>query len=249
MPTHKDKTVDNIHKDDLQSEYVDNNNNNNNHNNQTNAKGNVRYKSRLITQFFSVTKESGASSESSTHLPSSSTDVSDYFTTPSATSPDGEQEIQKVEIYTDGSCLENGKKNAKSAYAYVIYVNDVLYHQETKVIQESKNTNQRAELYAILESFHYVKQHIPHIVLNPNNFFTVYSDSEYSIKCITEWCKNWDADDWAKKKNTDILRKLLQVYREFNVTFKHVRAHTSATDKHSLRNAHVDGLARGSLQN
>jgi ribonuclease HI len=242
MPTHKDTTGDSIQKDIPHKQEADNT---------TNAKGNIRYKSRLITQFFSVTKEGhhNTSNTETITLPPS-TDVSNYFATPPSTLPQSDEDnIQKVEIYTDGSCLENGKKNAKSSFAYAIYVNDVLYHQETKVIQESKNTNQRAELYAILESFIYVKQQIPQIVLNPNNFFTVYSDSEYSIKCITEWCKNWDADDWAKKKNTDILRKLLQVYREFNVTFKHVRAHTSATDKHSLRNSHVDNLARGALQN
>lgn len=199
------------------------------------------YKSLYIDQFFKV-------ANSSTQIP------------PTHGSNVSEDHYVKVEIYTDGSCKGNGKKHAQSAFAFQIYVNDILEHQHAAAIEGTttavtttgatvvtKKTNQRAELLAILEALRFVRKNFSGIICDPNNFVTVYSDSEYSIKCITEWCKNWDESDWAKKKNTDILRDILAIYSNLNISFKHVRAHTAATDKHSLRNALVDKLAQSKI--
>lgn len=190
------------------------------------------YKSLYIDQFFTV-------ANSNTQIP------------PTHGSYVSEDHYVKVEIYTDGSCKGNGKKHAQSAFAFQIYVNDILEHQHAAAIEATtaptKKTNQRAELLAILEALRFVRKNLSGIISDPNNFVTVYSDSEYSIKCITEWCKNWDESDWAKKKNTDILRDILAIYSNLNISFKHVRAHTAATDKHSLRNALVDKLAQSKI--
>ena len=75
-----------------------------------------------------------------------------------------------------------------------------------------KTTNNRMELTAAIEGLKILK--------NPCNI-TLYSDSQYVIKGITEWIKSWIHRNWRKTDNTAVLNtdlwktmaKLLELHK------------------------------------
>lgn len=107
-------------------------------------------------------------------------------------------------IYTDGSCLGNGKANSKGGFGVVVYDDngrliDAYGHWEehtTNNIQELK-----AVLYAI---YHYGNKSIVPIV---------YTDSSYVHQTFTKWMYNWANNGWVKsdKKEPENL-ELIQTY-------------------------------------
>ena len=145
-------------------------------------------------------------------------------------------------IYTDGACSNNGKKNAKAGIG--IYINN-MYNISEKL--QGKQTNQRAELYAILKSLK---------IININNYTSIiiYSDSQYSINCITKWIKNWIKNNWKDRhnkpvKNKDLIEPIYNIYKKYNnIKFKHILAHTNLQDCHSLGNNKADMLARKAIK-
>ena len=83
----------------------------------------------------------------------------------------------------------------------------------------------------------------------------IYSDSMYTIKCITDWIPKWEKNNWKKTDGKDVLNKdlLLLLWNEFNlvksikliksIELKHINSHTGKTDEHSLGNKEADRLA------
>lgn len=152
-------------------------------------------------------------------------------------------ESKKIVVYTDGSCINNGKENALGGYA-VYFPGSELENFADKFID--KPTNQRCELSAIAKAFHLCMEHIKN-----EGYIIVYTDSEYCMKCLREYCKKWSINGWKKSngspiENRDIIEPLYAFYSENwrQIDIRHVRAHTKNTDEHSLANAEVDKMAR-----
>jgi ribonuclease HI len=140
-------------------------------------------------------------------------------------------------VYTDGSCSNNGRKNASAGIGIYFGEND-LRNVSKKI--EGKQTNNTAELSAIIETFYIIENDIrmgKHIV--------IVSDSEYAIKCATTYgkkCyeKNWDVDI----PNKELVRQIYEMYKNFqNIKFIHIQAHTHNEDIHSIGNYNADKLA------
>lgn len=152
-----------------------------------------------------------------------------------------------VEVFTDGSCMK--KKNIIGGYG-IYFPNKELPNISRKFTHEPI-TNQRAELYAIYVALILIKKNI--------NFdkIIIYTDSDYSIKCITVWGKDWIKNNWKTStnqsvKNQDIIKPLLDIYLKMKdkIEFIHVNSHTGNTDYKSLGNAEADKLATtGSMKN
>ena len=102
--------------------------------------------------------------------------------------------FNNINIYTDGACINNGKKNAKAGIG--IYISDDFTISEKLI---GLPTNQRAELYAILKELLIID------ILNYKNI-NIYTDSMYSINCITKWVKGWKKNDWKDSK-----KKMLKI--------------------------------------
>ena len=85
-----------------------------------------------------------------------------------------------------------------------IKINDI----SEKLICE-KPTNNKAELTAILRALE---------LCSKNKIYEqiiIYTDSDYSIKCITVWYPQWVEQKKLKnRKNIDILHKINQYYNE-----------------------------------
>jgi ribonuclease HI len=145
--------------------------------------------------------------------------------------------------YTDGACKHNGSQRAKAGIG--VYFNK---HNSIKIPSISERliyktqTNNAAELTAILKCLekcleYGIKQKI-----------YIYTDSDYSMKCITLWYPEWiKKGNFNDRKNIDILHKINSIYERLDVEFIHIRSHTGLTDIHSKGNEMADRLAVESI--
>jgi len=146
-----------------------------------------------------------------------------------------------IHIFTDGACHNNGKPNAVAGYGVHFPFEE--YDDLAEPFTYAPITNQRAELYAIY--------HALTIALGDSEIedVNIYSDSDYSIKCITQWAPKWHKAKWTRPgeplKNLDIIKPLyrLYTYNRDRVHFTHVRSHTGGTDDLSIGNDVADQCA------
>ena len=92
-----------------------------------------------------------------------------------------------VRIYTDGSCILNGKPNARGGWA-VYFPGGEFGNMAEKYTRHP--TNQRCELTAIQKALETTQQHMA-----SGGKVEIYTDSEYSLKCLQEYCKNGPSTD------------------------------------------------------
>jgi ribonuclease HI len=137
----------------------------------------------------------------------------------------------KFSVYTDGSCLNNGKKNSIGAIGIYFSDNDpdnlgqVIDNEGTKI------TNQTMELLACVQALQIIKDKISN-GLNAKIIF-VYTDSTYLINSMTKWYNSWEKNGWKNTKGKDVENKeliqlLYKLKSDFIVIFKHVRSHQDA---------------------
>jgi ribonuclease HI len=140
-------------------------------------------------------------------------------------------------VYTDGACSNNGKDNASAGIGIFFGINDK--RNISKKI-EGKQTNNTAELSAIIETYYIIENDI----LNNKNI-AIVSDSEYALKCVSSYgekCykKSWNVDI----PNKELIKTAYEMYKDKrNIQFIHIKAHTHNTDIHSFGNDNADKLA------
>ena len=132
--------------------------------------------------------------------------------------------IKNMKLYTDGGCRVHSDKTP-GAHACIV-VND-----ENKSILEYNSgiewntTNNEQELMAMRKALQLVRR---------GNWSgcTIYTDSEYVKKGLTEWCKSWKNNKWRTSTNKDVKNKELWVELDALYTakggmieIKWVRAH------------------------
>jgi len=148
-----------------------------------------------------------------------------------------------IKIFTDGSFKKLKNKQVLCGYG-IFFPNGELPNVSRPFIHEPL-TNQRAELYAILKS-------LRNIIKEGKNYdeIHIYTDSEYSIKSLTEWYKNWEKNNWINSKkepvlNQDIIKPIIKIIKSYNgkIKFTHVNSHTGKQDFESLSNEMADKLA------
>lgn len=150
-------------------------------------------------------------------------------------------------MFTDGACSHNGRPGAKAGYA-VWFPDHTDLSESARIPSGQPQTNQRAELMAIARAV---------VILDEKGFhdvdIIVYTDSEYSINCLTKWIPGWVSRNWKTSAGGDVLhRDLIEETSKRLSKFKshrfvHVRAHTGETDDLSKNNDVVDRMARGTI--
>lgn len=157
---------------------------------------------------------------------------------------------KQVDVFTDGSQIKDTKnktyKTLGVGWAFIIKVDKVNIFQKSSGLKEG--TNQRAELYAIFKALEY---------LTKNNIMdstiTIYTDSEYSIKCITKWAASWKRNGWKKAgtstpvKHRELIEPSVDMVASLKdkntIRFQHVRSHQATTNYISQGNDEADKLA------
>jgi ribonuclease HI len=124
-------------------------------------------------------------------------------------------------IYTDGSCRNKGDK--KGGWGAVL----LHMENEKRLYGTVENTtSNRMELMAPLEALKALKRHdLP---------VKIFSDSQYLIKGITEWSKNWIKNGWKNSNgdavtNKDLWLKLLKWDKKLIIQWNWVRGHAGDT--------------------
>ncbi|KIW28808.1 hypothetical protein, variant 3 [Cladophialophora immunda] len=101
-----------------------------------------------------------------------------------------------LRIYTDGSSLKNGQAGARAGVGVFFGPQDP--KNVSEALKGSKQTNQRAELTAILRALDIAPRH---------REVTIYTDSKYSIDCVTNWYRNWKKNGWVNTKGKPVENK------------------------------------------
>ena len=139
-------------------------------------------------------------------------------------------------IYTDGACSGNP---GPGGWGVLMQFGDV---EKTLHGGEADTTNNRMELMAAIKALEAVKPRYKGTV-------TLWTDSTYVLKGITEWIHGWKKRGWknaAKKavKNADLWRELDALNAARSVDWKWVKGHAGVEG-----NERADELARMGIPN
>lgn len=141
-----------------------------------------------------------------------------------------------INIYADGGC-RNNKRGIENigAWAYRIEMEDSV----TEYSEPVKNTtNNQMELMAVIKALS---------SLDVGSSVTVWVDSQYVHKGITEWSMRWKRNNWKTKTKKDIANKDLWLELDrlnslHKITWKWVKGHSG-----NLGNERVDYLLNQSM--
>jgi ribonuclease HI len=145
-----------------------------------------------------------------------------------------------IHVYTDGSSLGNGRVGAVGGVgvyfgpndtrlarsSVLVYKADIMTRNVSEALRGKRQTNQRAELTAVARALDHVP--IDRAVL-------IHTDSNYSIKCLTEWFQKWEKQNWKSSsgkdvENKDLIEPIIARIRERNMChaktdFKWIKGH------------------------
>jgi ribonuclease HI len=140
-------------------------------------------------------------------------------------------------VYTDGACSNNGKENALAGIGIFFGINDI--RNISKKI-EGKQTNNIAELTAIIETYNIIENDIKN-----GKRVIIVTDSEYAIKCVSSYGKKCCEKGWKKDiPNKELVKNAYEIYKDkINIQFMHIKSHTNNIDIHSIGNDNADKLA------
>lgn len=143
-------------------------------------------------------------------------------------------------VYTDGACINNGKKNAKASIGIYFGEND---SRNVSELIKGKQTNNTAELTAIIVVYSIIENDLKY-----GKKIGIVSDSEYAIRCVTSYGEKCDKKNWnVDIPNKELVKIAYTTYKNQNIEFYHINSHTGKTDKHSIGNENADRLANLAL--
>lgn len=117
-----------------------------------------------------------------------------------------------VTIYTDGSALGNP---GPGGYGVVLMSGS---HRKELSEGFTLTTNNRMELMAVIKGLEALKKEDCEV--------TVYSDSKYVVDAVEKgWIWNWVKIGFKDKKNSDLWRMFIPVYRRHKVKFIWIKGH------------------------
>jgi len=63
---------------------------------------------------------------------------------------------------------------------------------------------------------------------NPNRKVLVISDSKYVVDSVEKkWVLGWEKKGFANRKNSDLWKRFLKIYRQHQVDFKWIKGHNN----------------------
>ena len=120
----------------------------------------------------------------------------------------------EITIYTDGAARGNP---GPGGYGVVL-----MSGKHRKELSEGfrLTTNNRMELLAVIKALEALKK--------PGSKVTIYTDSKYVADAVNKgWVFQWERNGFKKKKNPDLWKRFLEVYRKHNVRLVWVKGHNN----------------------
>jgi ribonuclease HI len=146
--------------------------------------------------------------------------------------------LPSVEIYTDGGCEPNPGPGGYGV---------VLLHPKKRAEASGgfrKTTNNRMEIYAAIAGLNMLKQPCE---------VTLYSDSQYLVKAMTEgWVQTWKKKKWWHKQtervpNSDLWQRLLALCEKHQVEFRWVKGHAGNRENERCDQLSMEALRKPDL--
>lgn len=131
-----------------------------------------------------------------------------------------------IKIYTDGSAKGNP---GPGGYGIVLLSEEG--HRKEVAKGFRLTTNNRMELLSVIVALEMLKA-MPLSV-------SVFSDSKYVVDAVEKkWVFKWEKTFFDKKKNADLWKRFLVIYRKHHVRFVWVKGHNN-----NVENERCDKLA------
>ncbi|MBF24959.1 MAG: ribonuclease HI [Flavobacteriales bacterium] len=143
--------------------------------------------------------------------------------------------MDKISIYTDGAASGNP---GRGGYGVILE-----YKGNTKELSQGYRftTNNRMELLAVIIGLEAIK--------DTGYDILIYSDSKYVVDAINKkWVFNWERTQFKKKKNIDLWKRFLKIYRKYNVKFKWVKGHAGHEKNERCDYLAVDASKKDKLE-
>lgn len=134
-------------------------------------------------------------------------------------------------VYTDGAASGNGNSKCKAGYAVWFGEDDPRNFSD--MVRENPS-NQIAELLAIRKALEIVG----------GNRYTIVTDSQYSINCLTKWVHVWETNGWITSSGKAVKhKKIIQeaVSMLGNHKLVHVKSHIQQPNRDSAEWKHWNG--------
>ncbi|SPO26060.1 related to Ribonuclease H [Ustilago trichophora] len=144
----------------------------------------------------------------------------------------------KIIVYCDGACLHNGRNGASAGWGVYFEDPDLSHLNESCRLSGEIQTNQRAELMAMIRAAELSPRDGRRIIIR--------TDSMYSINTVTEWLPKWERNGWRNARgqpvsNQDLIKRLdYELYQHTpEPILEYVEAHSGLAG-----NEEADRLAR-----
>jgi ribonuclease HI len=140
----------------------------------------------------------------------------------------------EITIYTDGAASGNP---GPGGYGVVLISGK---HRLEKSEGFWLTTNNRMELLAVIAGLEALKI--------PGSKVVVYTDSRYVADSVEKgWVFQWEAKAFKKKKNPDLWKRFLKVYRNHMVRFVWIKGHASNPENEICDRLAVDASRANDL--
>ena len=146
-------------------------------------------------------------------------------------------------VFTDGSAINNGSKNAKGGVGVFFADNDPRNISKSIVNSNgnSKNkvTNNICELIGVILAIEKIVATEPTM---SKLRIVVMTDSDYIVKSVLKYSINWRKNGYKNKqgkpiKNIVLMKKVIELVEKYNVKLHHCPAHrTEPKDPYKKEN-------------
>jgi len=119
-----------------------------------------------------------------------------------------------VEVFTDGSAQGNP---GQGGYGVILKFGK---HRKELSQGYRYTTNNRMELLAVIVALESLTKENLEVLIT--------TDSMYIVNAVDKgWVFGWEKKNFAKKKNPDLWKRFLKIYRKHRVKFKWVKGHNN----------------------
>jgi len=144
--------------------------------------------------------------------------------------------IDRIEIYTDGSCHTQERKGAWAAL--------ILSGDKREILSgtEEDTTHNRMELLSVIKAIEFVGKYQPGANLR------IYSDSQY-VCTMPERLPRLKQNSFLTRKgteiqNVDLVKTYLHMTEAYEIEWIKVKAHRRDNSEQAIHNRFVDKLSR-----
>ena len=137
----------------------------------------------------------------------------------------------KIHLYTDGSAKGNPGKGGLG----IVLISGKHYKEISQGFRYT--TNNRMELLAVIVGLETLNK--------DKSLVEVFSDSKYVVDAVEKkWVFSWEKKNFKGKKNSDLWKRFLIIYRKHKVSFNWVKGHAG-----QVENEKCDTLAVEASEN